>query len=192
MSKYFLIPQDELQKEMIRRSVTPELDRSNIPSRLISSVTYYILEVVDENIKTTKVFNDYIPYETASQVKKATPPARQRERDEYVGLASLDVTQGQEDSANYVLSADSGICCIKVNIKNTNPGDWVKLEIMTDADQLKETLIKDAYVGDGNYDFSLIRQYIPSGYKIKTTYHHASLALSANAIVNVIGRIFKL
>ncbi len=168
MSIYFLIPKFELTREMLGRSTSKSVDE--MPIRIVSLVSYYVVEVLQKNISTD--FDGYIQY-TGDTVLTATPvsPAnRMLLFTPFKGTAAVNTST--VFSYTFLETLILKEVVFKASVANF--GDHITLASYA-SDVLVSSMVKDWYVSADYIRLVLPpKLYIPIGIETRLTYLNVS------------------
>lgn len=180
MPIFFLIPAQELTQAMVLKSTSTS--SSTLPVKVISNVSYYVLEVDRDVLRTTDVFNLYRPYD-AKELDTATPfiPSQFRK---FVGALSDSVTTGQTKSATYTFAENRYITGINFRAFSPNVGDKITVEVLDANDVLINTICKDWFIDDSLINNDIQKTLVIAGVKLKVTYTNTGL-VTVNWFLNL-------
>lgn len=182
ISFFFFIPYIELTQGMINKSTSNNI--SEIPIRYIGNTPFYLLEVLENNFKTTDIFNAYRPY-NQKEIDTATPETPgQKLTFEGVSDLSGSISIGQRKSFTYTVLENKILKGIVLGVNSSNFLDYIDIEIYS-GETLVTKKVNNLYVVDGRTEIIPPPSLIIAGLTIKLTYSNTGV-LASKIFVNLV------
>jgi hypothetical protein len=180
MSIFFLIPTSEITQGMINRSTSLSID--TIPTTTINYIPFYILEVEKQNVLSTNIFDNYVPY-LKNQIEYATPKVVAQSI-RFKGIFKDTVSPYTTKETSYTFIDNKIITGVVFRTNNFNFGDNVSIIIKDPMDNIINTFVSDWYIEDSLFQLEVPRTLIVANIKICLLYKNIG-ANTANWFMNL-------
>jgi hypothetical protein len=186
MSRFVLIPTNELTNGMIIKSVSNE--KSEIPIKYYNNIPYYIVEVEESVLKNTSIYDNYLSVHKTN-IETAVPLSM-GERIIIKGIINGKVNANTSKTFDWVVNENMVIHKAILGVSKKNINDTINLQVYLPAipEVSPETLIGQ-YVYDVNITneemvFNLPPSLMTQNLIIRLTYNNTSLIDNVDIAVN--------
>lgn len=171
MNYYFLVPQSELKQGMIGRSVSKDI--SQLATRTINNVPYYILEISAKDYQATALFDSYVRY-TQEEIRdpNLVPPTIQARKILIWGALSASATKGGSKTVSYTMTQDIELEEIEFKAHDSKFGDHISVSVYQPGspDILLDQFVSGKYICDDTLFKKIPKTIVVSGLRIDLTY----------------------
>lgn len=180
MKVFFLIPTGEVTQGMLNKSNSASLEF--LPIKTISYIDYYILEVDQEILMRTNVFDNYRPY-SRLELETANPiVASQNIR--FKGVMIDTVNANSTKTTTYTFDEALYLTGIVFKAHAYTFGDCIEVNVKDPDDNLINTFVSNWYVDDSRFDLEIIKSKVVAGIKVNVIYKNVSALAQAKWSMN--------